>query len=682
MQPSLLQEATRLRDSGLSLLPIALDGTKAPDGRLLPRDAANKAIWTPYKERLPNDAELARWFGNGPMGVAVVAGQVSGNLEDIDFDEEAVFHAWREIIKAQAPALLKRLVLIRTPRPGYAVWYRCDEAPPGNRKLARGERADPETGEIKVKTLIETRAEGGYAIIPPSPGACHPSGNTYRLLHGDLGQLPVISAADRDLLIETAQSLNEYVEPEKARKESHQTAAGDRPGDEFNARGSWSELLSRHGWQFVRERGDAQYWRRPGKEHGISASLGHVAPGLFYVFSSNAPPFAEEHGYTLFTAYALLEHQGDFRAAGKELFARGYGVKRQDERQSTETAKQRTAPSAANNYGLGAIYSLADAEPLDLPDPVVIVNELVMEGFNLYAGKFKSGKSFFVLDLALSVALGRTALGGLPTRGGDVLYLALEDTMRRMKKRAARQLGKTPWPRRLQIAHRWPRVGEGGIADIRRWLDAHPEARLVIVDTLKMVKPTRQGNGNGASVYDMDYEFAADLKAVADEYAIGMVALTHTRKAEASDVFDTINASTGLGASADTIVVWERRRGSPFVKLHVTGRDIEKERVDDEALILQWNKDRWSWAYMPNGRDALLSAERRSIQEVIYDQQRPLTPKEVGDLIHKGAEATRQTMSRMAEKGDLVRIGYGRYNIPYGWTPSLSLSPHPERERE
>lgn len=325
----LLAEARRLVAAKISLLPIATDGTKSPDGRVLPYDEQEKrTVWKPYQQRLPTEAELRRWFGNGHRrGVAIVAGAVSGNLEDIDFDDADLFFAWREIVKQIQPELLSRLVLIKTPRPGFSVWYRSQEPVPGNLKLARGERADPITGEIKVKTLIETRGEGGYAVIPPSPPECHETKRPYALIHGDLGNLPLLTTDERDLLISSAQALNEHVEPEKAVRPANAPGDGNRPGDEYNSRASWSELLERHGWTFVQQRGDAQYWRRPGKERGISASLGHVAPGFLYVFSTNAYPFESEHSYSLFTAYCYLEHNKDFGAAGKALYAAGYGAR-------------------------------------------------------------------------------------------------------------------------------------------------------------------------------------------------------------------------------------------------------------------------------------------------------------------------------------------------------------------
>jgi hypothetical protein len=74
------------------------------------------------------------------------------------------------------------------------------------------------------------------------------------------------------------------------------------------------------------------YLARPGKtDEGWSASLGHVAPGVLFVFSTNAAPFEGPRGdkpgtgYSPFAIYALLEHRGDFKAAARTLGEAGYG---------------------------------------------------------------------------------------------------------------------------------------------------------------------------------------------------------------------------------------------------------------------------------------------------------------------------------------------------------------------
>src|SRR5690606_2549559 len=97
------------------------------------------------------------------------------------------------------------------------------------------------------------------------------------------------------------------------------------PEDDFNARGDVAALLTAHGWT-ADESGEE--WTRPGKESGISATLGRLEdhPSAFHVFSSNAAPLAAGEWYPPFAVFALLECDGDEDLATSELRNRGYGT--------------------------------------------------------------------------------------------------------------------------------------------------------------------------------------------------------------------------------------------------------------------------------------------------------------------------------------------------------------------
>ncbi len=363
MSAAILAEALHLSSAHLSVLPIRTDGTKAPA----------IASWAEYQRRRATEDELRAWFGNGRTGIAIIGGAVSLNTECIDFDDEESFWNWISVMKEQARELVQRLVLVRTPRPGYSVWYRCEQPVPGNSKLARGLRTDAD-GVARVKALIETRGEGGYAIIPPSPGECHPSGRPYELIHGELADRPLLTADERSLLIETAQSLNEFVEPEnRVHQAPRQSGGGDRPGDIYNRTGSWSELLEKHGWTRTRTRGEVEYWLRPGKDDDhrhlrCSATLGHIAPGILFVFSSNAYPFKDWSSYDLFGAYARLEHGGDMSAAGTSLYQAGYTTLPVLRKYESPTQQDKTPVTIADPDPIAVDETDAEAEEIHRTD--------------------------------------------------------------------------------------------------------------------------------------------------------------------------------------------------------------------------------------------------------------------------------------------------------------------------
>jgi len=313
----MLATATRYLGAGLCVLP-AIVSEKRPS---LPR-------WKQYQRRLPTAGELGRWFRNAD-GLCLIAGGVSGHLEMIDFDVGADrYEAWVALVQQRAPELLAQLVVERTQSGGRHVVYRCAVPVNGNLKLAQRAIETPDGQPViihgkqyrprrhgdrwlAVVTLIETRGEGGLFLCAPSPG--------YELIQGDLAALPVLTEEQRITLLDAAWELDEWAEP--VEPPTPPANISDRPGDEFNRRGDPRDVLRRHGWALVRT-GDNQYWRRPGKADGCSATL---KDGVFYVFSSNAAPFEPNRAYAPFAVYALLDHGGDFAAAALALSAQGYG---------------------------------------------------------------------------------------------------------------------------------------------------------------------------------------------------------------------------------------------------------------------------------------------------------------------------------------------------------------------
>ncbi|MGI8924873.1 MAG: DNA primase family protein [Fimbriimonadales bacterium] len=95
-----------------------------------------------------------------------------------------------------------------------------------------------------------------------------------------------------------------------------------RPGDVYEAQAQWQDILALDGWQRVRMRGEREYWRRPGKAKGISATLGGNGVTGLYVFSSNAP--VPPGYYSKFSYYAFSRHGGNFKTAAKQLVVEGY----------------------------------------------------------------------------------------------------------------------------------------------------------------------------------------------------------------------------------------------------------------------------------------------------------------------------------------------------------------------
>ena len=305
-------------DAGLCLAPPRTDGSKSPIGS-----------WKQFQERRPSRQEILSWYGPN-TGIGLVCGKVSGNVECLEFDDLETYDAYKALARVVGLGdLVVRIeegYLERSPSKGIHWLYRCQEIS-GNTRLAQR----PEESN-RVKVLIETRGEGGYIVIAPSFGKVHPSGRPCVLLRGGVTTIATIAPEERRSLWELARSFDLMLKPIADEGPGQfSPPCGERPGDEFSNQTSWEGVLAPHGWVKVYQRGDVGYWRRPGKESGVSATTNWQGSDLLFVFSTSTV-FEPERGYSKFSAHALLEHGGDFKAAAKSLVKQGYGNPRRNPR--------------------------------------------------------------------------------------------------------------------------------------------------------------------------------------------------------------------------------------------------------------------------------------------------------------------------------------------------------------
>jgi hypothetical protein len=310
MTPDFIQSAYRYHDAGLSLIPVNHQ-TKRPLGE-----------WKAYQARRATKAELDAWLTRNVGALAVVCGAVSGGLEILDFDDNAdatpegrpaddFFWLWME----RVGRLIAQygIPYYRTGGGGYQVAYRC-ETIEGNQKLA-WVRDDAQSAGRSI--AIETRGEGGYAVVPPS---LHPSGRRYGPVMGDLAAIPTIPAEVRAELLRQARILDEAPftrqELDATRQEKTRRAGGQSVIETFNQVHSITALLARYGYL---QRG--RKWSRPGKDDSLGVNVDEVGNVSFH-WSSNDPmhktnPTGRPLPVDPFDIYTHFEHNGDVKAAVK-----------------------------------------------------------------------------------------------------------------------------------------------------------------------------------------------------------------------------------------------------------------------------------------------------------------------------------------------------------------------------
>ncbi|GAB2457687.1 phage/plasmid primase, P4 family [Xylanimonas ulmi] len=318
MTNPILATALQLLDAGYSVLPIRDDGSKAPA----------ISTWKQYMTAAPTRDEVTAWFGpaRSPFGLGVVTGHNHHEMTEL---EGRAVHALPDLAALATDTglgdLWQRVAggwLEQSPSGGIHFHYRITDGDvPGNLKLAR---------DMAGLVLAETRGAGGQTVIAPTPGAMHPSGKPWVRLAGGPATAAVLTMAERDAFHALLRTLDEQPDQGPTTVGAvtpHDPTAGVTPGDDYENRTDWADILTPHGWTLVSARGRTRYWLRPGKAkgQGISATTGHADDrDRLYVFTSSTD-FAPEIPYTKLGAYALLEHGGDHTAAAKELRRRGFG---------------------------------------------------------------------------------------------------------------------------------------------------------------------------------------------------------------------------------------------------------------------------------------------------------------------------------------------------------------------
>ena len=153
----------------------------------------------PVKDKKPTVAswktlpENLTFNGQGAMA----CGTLSGGVEVIDIDaknDPQLIDLLQKALEDFNVQLPDGVVYQTTVNKGMHIIYRCSTIG-GNKVLARSEDG---------KALIETRGEGGYVVIDPTPG--------YQVKAGSLTSIPAIEEADRENLLAACISLNRKFE--------------------------------------------------------------------------------------------------------------------------------------------------------------------------------------------------------------------------------------------------------------------------------------------------------------------------------------------------------------------------------------------------------------------------------------------------------------------------------------
>lgn len=252
----------------------------------------------------------------------------------------------------------------------------------------------------------------------------------------------------------------------------------------------------------------------------------------------------------------------------------------------------------------------------EFPEPVWAIPGIVPAGLTLLAGRPKIGKSWLTMQIALAVASGGVALGANVDRG-RVLYLALEDSERRLQNRMKAQR----WPAdatdavkfmlykdfREQIEY----LNGGGGSRLAKHLQRE-RYRLLVIDTLsKSFKGDQNDNAEMTAAIAPVHEIVNTLDMAA-------IIIHHHAKPKGTDPnpVDDLMGSSAIAGVADTIIGLYKEQGKAGAKLAVTGRDVEGLN-----LQLKWDGEFFCWQNEGDANELTITEQRQKIIDVLAPGQ-------------------------------------------------------------
>lgn len=389
------------------------------------------------------------------------------------------------------------------------------------------------TNKTGILPGVDVRANGGFAVFPPS---VHPNGNQYKWLKGqNPTAMPDGPAPLPDYLLELLMD---------------QEPDNDNPG----------------------------YFELPEK----------ITNG--------------ERDITLFKMASSLRAKGLTEAEIMASLTTLLQTRVENERDPLDTKDLERIVKSVGKYERGSshskrlkipelkIKSARELQEEQLPPIRWIVSDMIPQGLTLLASPPKYGKSWWVLDLCLSVCGGDKFMGHYTEKSG-CLYLALEDSENRLQDRINRLTYNAPAPEGFDYSITAATLDDGLIQQLEGYLEYKPDTGLIVIDTLQKVKGAIK---NRESAYTDDYRQMGMIKRLADDHSICILLVHHLKKGKGEgDAFERISGTNGIFGSADTAIVMQKaNRTDKETTLHITGRDV----MADDAVI-EFNPDSCRWEY-------------------------------------------------------------------------------------
>lgn len=354
---------------------------------------------------------------------------------------------------------------------------------------------------------------------------------------------------------------------------------------------------------------------------------------------------------------------------------------------------QAPAPAAEAKIKPLTKISLHELRKGNFAEPESIFKDLLYPGLTIFAGRPKSGKSWFTLQLAGAAASGAIFLGRFAPKGPlTVLYLALEEPQYRTVKRS-RMVGISTDESvdgNIHFVYRGevlPMMG-GGLLQLEKTITLE-KPDIIIIDSLMAFRGASRKSK--ADIVSDDYNEMKAVHDLAEKHGLCIVLIHHTRKAAADYGPDALLGTSGTSAAVDAI--WtlqpprkpksnrhdeEPEEDDKIQEFDARGRDCE-----DLSLALRRDGDenhvQWVCLEAGHGVDVLFTSQQRwAVWECLKKGFR--TIKDIAKQLDKGEDAVRQMLHRLQEEGQVRNVAQRGLPGEYEIAPDADKPPAPVKQ--
>lgn len=304
------------------------------------------------------------------------------------------------------------------------------------------------------------------------------------------------------------------------------------------------------------------------------------------------------------------------------------------------------------------VYRADELLAATFPEPKWIIPDILPEGVTTLVAPPKIGKSWLALDVAITTSIGGVVLNRRVPKIGS-LYLSLEDNARRLQHRIVKQTSLEDLPvipRDCHITTAWPCDGERFVY-LHNYIEANPEIKVIIVDTLMRFAPVRDGND-----YAQTTAVFAAIRRFAEDRGVSLLIVHHARKGSqegGGDYIDGVLGSTGIAGGSDATISITRRRGQHDGVMRITGRE-----VPEQELACHFDTQTCRWSIQGAASEVQESRERQDIIDILKSSKKPLKPKEISDALKKSPGSVRYLLHKMVSSGAVESLFSGGYALP------------------